>query len=160
MPDLTTPRLLLHALTIEEARALLAGESLPAWPCARGYPLPDTPDGLGLFLHHLVEDFGFYLVVRGADGLVVGEIGFVAPPAEKTVAIGYGIAPAARRQGYATEAIRGLSEWALAQPGVGAVRAETLPGNEPSARALLRAGFAEVGPGEKVRRFVLRSSVG
>ena len=57
--------------------------------------------------------------------------------------IGYAIVPSARRQGYATEAIAALTEWALAQPEVDEVRAQTLPDNEPSIRALLRAGFAE-----------------
>jgi RimJ/RimL family protein N-acetyltransferase len=74
--------------------------------------------------------------------------------------IGYGIVPGERRRGYATEAIRGLSRWALRQPGVGEVQAQTLPDNEPSARALLRAGFVEGEPGENVRRFALRSLPG
>lgn len=157
MPDLATPRLLLHPLTVEEAVVLRAGDALAGWALAYGYPLPDTADGLGLFLRHGVERFGFYLVVRAEDGLVVGEIGFVAPPADGTVAIGYGIVPSARRQGFATEAIRALSDWALDQPGVGEVRAETPPDNEPSIRALLRGGFVEVEPGERVRRFVRTS---
>ena len=155
MPDLTTPRLLLHALTIEEARALHAGEPLRGWALAPGYPLPDTHDGVAFVVRHGIEDFGFYLVVRRDDELVVGEIGFVGPPKDGAVMIGYAIVPSARRHGYATEAIAALSEWALAQPGVGEVRAQTLPDNEPSIRALLCAGFAEVEPGEKVRRFSL-----
>jgi RimJ/RimL family protein N-acetyltransferase len=118
--------------------------------------MPDTADGLGFLLNHQVEDFGFYLVVRTDEALVVGEIGFVGPPVDGVVAIGYAILPGERRQGYATEAIRGLSEWALRQPGVGEVQAQTLPGNEPSARALLRAGFAETESGQNVRRFALR----
>jgi RimJ/RimL family protein N-acetyltransferase len=154
VPDLATPRLLLHPLSAEEARALRAEEPLAGWELAPGYPLPDTHDGLGLYLRHLVERFGFYLVVRAEDGLVIGEIGFVAPPADGVATIGYGIVPSVRRQGFATEAIQGMSDWALEQPGVVEVRAETTPDNEPSARALLRAGFAEVEAGERVRRFV------
>ena len=67
--------------------------------------------------------------------------------------IGYAIVPSARRQGYATEAISALSGWALAQPEVGEVRAQTLPDNEASIRALLRAGFEETHGNEKLRRF-------
>src|SRR6266536_672520 len=153
MPDLTTARLLLHALTIEEARALHAGEPVPGWTFAPGYPLPDTHDGVGFLVRHGVEDFGFYLVVRRDDELVVGEVGFVGPPKEGAVMIGYAIVPEARRRGYATEAIRAISDWALAQDGVGEVLAQTLPENEASTRALLRAGFDETAPTEKVRRF-------
>jgi RimJ/RimL family protein N-acetyltransferase len=160
VPDLATSRLRLRPLTTGEARTLLAREPLPELRFAPGYPLPDTADGLGFLLNHFVEDFGFYLVVRTEDALVVGEIGFVGPPTHGAVTIGYGIVPGERRQGYASEAIRGLSDWALRQPGVEEVRAQTLPGNEPSARALLRAGFVEAEPGENVRRFALQASRG
>jgi [ribosomal protein S5]-alanine N-acetyltransferase len=160
MPDLATSRLLLHALTIEEARALHAGEPLPGWTFAQGFPLPDTHDGVGFLVRHGVEDFGFYLVVRRDDDLVVGEVGFVGPPKEAAVMIGYAIVPESRRRGYATEAIRAISGWALAQDGVEEVLAQTLPDNEASIRALLRVGFAEIAPTEKVRRFALRPTAG
>jgi ribosomal-protein-alanine N-acetyltransferase len=74
--------------------------------------------------------------------------------------IGYAIVPEARGRGYATEAIAAISDWALAQPGVGEVRAQTLPDNEASVRALLRAGFTEIEPAEKVRRFALLNQRG
>jgi RimJ/RimL family protein N-acetyltransferase len=70
------------------------------------------------------------------------------------VTIGYAIVPSARRQGYATEAIGAVASWSLRQPDVDHVRAQTLPENEASVRALLRAGFEEDAPASKVRRFV------
>jgi GNAT superfamily N-acetyltransferase len=155
VPDLRTTRLLLRALSVGEARAVRTGETLPDLPFAEGYPLPDTYDGLGLFLDHGDERFGFSLIVRRRDGLVIGEIGFVRPPRNGAVMIGYAIVPSARRRGYATEAISALSAWALGEPDVRAVRAQTLPDNEPSIRALLRAGFVEDEPSGKLRRFVL-----
>jgi RimJ/RimL family protein N-acetyltransferase len=154
VPDLETARLRLHALTFEEARALDAGELPAGWAYASGYPMPDTKDGVGLYLRHGDRAYGFHFVVRREDELVIGEIGFVAPPRDDAVMIGYAIVPSARRQGYATEAIVALSEWSLEQPGVEHVRAQTLPDNAASIRALLRAGFAEDEPGPKVRGFV------
>ena len=153
VPGLTTARLVLRALTTDEARAIRSGQSLTGVSFADGYPLPDTYDGLGLFLRHGDERWGFALVVRREDGLVVGEIGFVGPPERGGVMIGYAIVPSARRQGFATEAIAALSDWALAQPEVGEVRAQTLPDNEASIRALLRAGFVETDGNERLRRF-------
>jgi RimJ/RimL family protein N-acetyltransferase len=154
VPDLETTRLRLHALTTEEAKVLGAGELPAGWVYAPGYPLPDTRDGVGLYLRHDDQAYGFHFVVRREDERVIGEIGFVAPPRSGVVTIGYAIVPSERRQGYATEAISALTEWSLEQPGVENVRAQTLPDNEPSIRALLRAGFEEEEPGAKVRRFV------
>jgi RimJ/RimL family protein N-acetyltransferase len=156
VPELTTPRFFLRPLMLDEGRALHEGaETLPGWVFAGGYPLPDTRDGVGFLVRHGVEEFGFYLIVRREDGLVVGEIGFVGPPVNGVVTIGYAIVPSARGHGYATEAIRGLTGWALARADVDEVHADTLPDNEPSVRALLRAGFAEVAPRGRLRRFVL-----
>jgi RimJ/RimL family protein N-acetyltransferase len=154
VPDLETRRLRLHALTEEEAEVLHAGVLPVGWSYDDDYPLPDTKDGVGLYLRHGERDYGFHFVVRREDERVIGEIGFVAPPRGGAVTLGYAIVPSARRQGYATEAIAGLAEWSLAQPGVGVVRAQTLPDNEASIRALLSAGFEEEEPGSKVRRFV------
>ena len=157
MPALETPRLRLHPLTADEAEALHAGALPSGWSYPDEYPLPDTKDGAGLYLRHGVRDYGFHFVVRREDELVIGEIGFVAPPRGGAVTIGYAIVPAARRQGYATEAIVAVTEWSLAQPEVAQVRAQTLPDNEASIRALLRAGFAEDEPGARTRRFVRTS---
>ena len=155
MPDLTTERLLLRALKAEEAQLLRDALTVPGCRFADGFPLPDTHDGLDLFLRHGDERFGFSLIVRRDDGLVIGEIGFVGLPIRGVVTIGYAIVPSARRNGYATEAIAAFSEWALDQPDVEVVRAQTLPDNEPSIRALLRVGFVEEPRRGKVRRFAL-----
>ena len=154
MPDLETVRLRLHALTAEEAELIRAGALPDGWAYAEGYPLPDTKDGVGLFLRHGDRDYGFHFVVRRDDERVIGEIGFVEPPKGGAVTIGYAIVPSARRRGYATEAIFAVTEWSLAQRDVTCVRAQTLPDNEASMRALWSAGFEEDDPGPKVRRFV------
>jgi RimJ/RimL family protein N-acetyltransferase len=158
VPDLETPRLHLHSLSAEEAETLHAGTLPEGWRYSPAYPLPDTQDGVGLFLRHGNREFGFHYVLRREDDVVIGEIGFVGQPEGGAVMIGYAIAPEARRQGYATEAIVAVTEWALAQPEVEQVRAQTLPDNEPSIRALLRAGFEEDEPAARVRRFVRSSA--
>ena len=156
MPELETPRLRLRPLTIEEATALHEGEVVDGLRYGDGYPMPDTRDGVGLFLKHGVVDYGFHLILRREDDRVIGEIGFVGPPEYGVVTIGYAIVPEARRHGFATEAIVALTEWAIAKPEVDVVRAQTLPDNEPSIRALLRTGFSEEEPLPKIRRFAYR----
>jgi [ribosomal protein S5]-alanine N-acetyltransferase len=47
-----------------------------------------------------------HLFVSADEGLVVGSGGFKGPPADGAVEIGYGVAPSARGQGFATQAVR------------------------------------------------------
>src|SRR5262249_58774532 len=147
-----------EGLWAEEAETLDGGTPPGGWQYSPAYPLPDTKDGVGLFLRHGDCEFGFHYVIRREDEVVIGEIGFVGQPQGGAVMIGYAIAPEARRQGYATEAIVAVTEWALAQPEVEYVRGQTLPDNEPSIRALTRARFEVDEPAARVRRFVRSSA--
>ena len=71
--------------------------------------------------------------------------------------IGYGISPEFQGQGYATEAVRAACRWALAQPGVAAVEAETEPANAASQAVLRKVGFVPTGTvGKEGPRFILR----
>lgn len=80
-----------------------------------------------------------------AAPLVVGLLGYKgAPNRQGEVEIGYGMAPAYRGQGYMTEAVRALVDWALAQPGCRGVRALTLPDNVASQRVLQKVGLVLV----------------
>jgi RimJ/RimL family protein N-acetyltransferase len=54
--------------------------------------------------------------------------------------------PACRRQGYAREAVRALSDWALAQTGIAAVRASVEFNNHGSKAVLRDCGFGYVRP--------------
>ena len=72
--------------------------------------------------------------------------GFKGPPQDGTVEIGYSVLPRFQGQGYATEMVRALVDWALAQPGVSRIVAETLEANTASVRLLRRLGFARTEP--------------
>ena len=52
------------------------------------------------------------------DGVVVGGIGFHGPPSGDVVEVGYGVVPAARGRGVATEALRLLLDVAAGLEGV------------------------------------------
>ena len=155
MPDLETARLRLHALTAEEAEALGAGEPPAGWAYASGFPMPDTRDGVGLFLRHGDQAFGFHFVVRLEDQLVIGEIGFVGPPQNAAVTIGYAIVPAARGQGYATEALSVLLDWARQQSGLTCVLADTTRSNLASQRLLERVGLHRIGEDGELLYYML-----
>jgi RimJ/RimL family protein N-acetyltransferase/uncharacterized protein YbdZ (MbtH family) len=86
--------------------------------------------------------WGMYLLVRSSDGVVVGGMGFHGTPDDQgQVEIGFDLAPQARGNGYASEALVGLARWGLQQPGVEQVIATTTPDNVPAQHVMERAGF-------------------
>jgi ribosomal-protein-alanine N-acetyltransferase len=90
--------------------------------------------------------YGIWVLMERRSRTVVGDAGFLGPPGEdEAVEIGYSVIPDRRGRGYATEAVRALVAWALAQPGVSAVVARCTPDNTPSVRLLDRAGFRRTG---------------
>jgi RimJ/RimL family protein N-acetyltransferase len=81
---------------------------------------------------------------------LIGHVGFHGPAginalrAADAVEIGYTIFPEHRRNGYATEAVEALLDWARAQ-GIHRFVASVGPGNEPSLKIVRRLGFVEIG---------------
>jgi RimJ/RimL family protein N-acetyltransferase len=102
--------------------------------------------------------WGLFAIQRTDDLVALGGIGFHGPPSEDGVAeIGYDLVPAARGGGWATDAARLISRWALSRPEVRTVLATTDPENAASQRVLARAGFAWVGDREGLRAYELSS---
>jgi RimJ/RimL family protein N-acetyltransferase len=90
--------------------------------------------------------FGFAVVHR-ESGLVIGSAGFTGPPdAGGATEIAYGIVPAYRGRGYATEAAAALVAWAWLDGRVTSARAHTLPERNASTRVLEKCGFSFAGP--------------
>jgi len=155
--QIATKRLRLRQLDVGESRALLNGRAQPERPWISGYPIEGTLIAVEAFLRQVSAGgrpghYGVYQLIRLTDSLVLGDIGFHAPPDRGgTVTVGYGLAPAARGQGYATEALRALIDWALTQPGVRRVEADTAHGNLPSRRVMERAGMRFIGQNDLLR---------
>ncbi|HEY3343947.1 MAG TPA: GNAT family N-acetyltransferase [Anaerolineaceae bacterium] len=86
--------------------------------------------------------FTYWMLIIREQGLGVGMVGFKGTPgSDGEVEIGYGISQVYQSQGYMTEAVRGLVDWAFQQPECLSVRAETLRTNLPSHRVLQKSGF-------------------
>lgn len=94
------------------------------------------------------------LSLRG-DPKYIGDLCFKGPAKHSAVEIGYGIEPAYEGNGYMTEAVKAMTEWAFRQPGVHFVEAETEPDNKASQRILEKCGFVANGHGKEGPRFVL-----
>jgi [ribosomal protein S5]-alanine N-acetyltransferase len=102
----------------------------------------------------------YFAVLAGASAArtLIGGVGYKGPPsADGTVEVGYGIVSDRRRQGYASEAVRGLLGHAFAVASVTRVIAETLPELTPSIGVLRKCGFRLLGEGSEpgVIRFEL-----
>src|SRR3954451_23379403 len=154
-----TTRLKLIPATVASARAeigdrgefaRLLGTSVPDnWP-------PETAaDALPLFLgwFEAVPDrvgwFGWYALVPGDEAalpVLVGGGGVFGPPRDGGAQIGSSVLPQSQRQGYATEIVRELVNWALGQQRMIRIVAETEWANPASVRVLENAGFVSVGP--------------
>ncbi|MEW2391771.1 GNAT family N-acetyltransferase [Streptomyces venezuelae] len=89
--------------------------------------------------------WGMYAVVRTADELTVGGMGFHGPPDDNgCVEVGYDLVEQARGNGYATTALRALSAWALTHPEVRSLLALTTPENTASQKVATGAGFSRL----------------
>jgi RimJ/RimL family protein N-acetyltransferase len=143
---LQTARLRLEPLTMEAARAILAGDlsglTAAGLAAAEGWPHEDTADGLAMAVKAGYPP-GWLIT---ADGAVIGDLGTHGPVDEAgRVEIGYGLAAPSRGQGYGSEAVLAVTEWLLSQPEVRLVQAHTLTSNAASRRVLEKAGFRYLG---------------
>jgi len=91
----------------------------------------------------------FWLLKDKASSIIVGAAGFKGTPnSDGEVEIGYASGENFRKKGYITEAVDKMCEWALRQPGVHAVIAETDTWNGESHGVLKRCGFEKYKSGE------------
>ncbi|MET8516361.1 GNAT family N-acetyltransferase [Streptomyces sp. NPDC005077] len=155
---LSTERFVLRELTAAQVAALLRDDaSGDDW--APGYPSAGTRAAATGFGRRTtdrhVRGFGMYQVVRCADGRVIGDIGFHTPPHEGSVEVGFGLVESGRGAGYASGALRELTRWALAQPGVTTVVARTPKDSTASQAVLERVGFHRTAEEAELLHYVL-----
>ncbi len=89
------------------------------------------------------QDWDWYAIwfIERKNGSHVGDLCFKGLGSDGSVEIGYGISEDNQGHSYATEAVDAAAAWALKQPGVCRVEAETAPDNTASQRVLEKGGF-------------------
>ena len=148
---LETPRLKIHIASDEEIRFLIAAQRDDALKAAY------TEMFKGCAEHPHERKWYAPWMIELKEGTHVGELCFMGPPSGGAVEIGYGISEEYRNRGYASEAVKAVSAWALDKPGVAAVEAETDPENKASQRVLEKCGFAPNGKfGEEGPRYTCK----
>lgn len=148
---LETERLIIYPLTDDEMRALIDAQENPDLKQAYTEMLQ------GCLLHPEARIWNaiWNIELREQAGTVVGDMSFKGLGDDGTVEIGYGTRAGYCNKGYMTEAVKRITQWALAQEGVARVEAETAPDNIASQRVLAKAGFIPNGQmGEEGPRFV------
>lgn len=121
----------------------LIGSSVPdGWP--------EFPEAIGFTLdrlQHAPENdraWSMQFFIDDTTGRLVGSGGFVSAPVDRTVEIGYEVAPEFRGQGFGTAAARALVERAVTSGEVDHVLAHTLPGPNASTGVLVSLDFEHV----------------
>ena len=136
---LKTERLHIHLATDEEMRTWIAGEPDEGLTLAYGEMLAAARQ------HPEARQWYAAWFMETEDNTRIGELCFKGLAADGTVEIGYGVEPAFQNRGYATEAVRAITKWALSEPGVRRISAETEDDNPASQKVLLKAGFLPTG---------------
>ncbi|MFD8010576.1 GNAT family N-acetyltransferase [Streptomyces sp. NPDC058955] len=158
--SVATERLLLHPLTVPEGERIAARAPLPGERWGEGYPGAGDLASVNAFLRRCAEDgdpgpYRTYQIRLREGGLVVGGIGFHAPPGpDGAVTVGYGIVPGERGRGYASEALAAVIGIAR-EAGAAVLRGDADPANVPSHRVMERAGMRRVAEGDGPVRFLV-----
>ena len=155
VPPIATPRLVLVSLDVRATELILAGDEVGAGE-RLGVILPSdlgrAAEGLlRIRLHDLrtFPDAQTWLLrliaIRTMPRRMAGFVGFHGPPdAQGRAEIGYEVLPAYRRRGIASEAVRGMLEWARPQ-GVRTFVASIRPDNAASRSLATQLGFRPAG---------------
>jgi ribosomal-protein-alanine N-acetyltransferase len=155
-----TQRLELFPLTGEAIEALLAGDGMRLRSLTNAEfqspvaPPPYMAESLPVVRDRLRNNpqeapWWNWLVVRQDSREAVGSVAFGgAPDAAGAVLVGYAMYPAREGNGYATEAVRAMVDWAFAQPGVEVVRALAPVWNTPAVHVAEKVGMQPVGSHE------------
>jgi len=154
---LTTARLVLEPVTLEQVEAVFRGDRR-ALEEITGAKVPEAWPGRALVerafsasLERIRADpetrlWGdrMMIVKEGGERLLVGSVVFHGRPADGIAEVGYGVEERWQCKGLATEGTRACVEWALAEPGIRAVTATTPPWHTASIRVLEKSGLVRI----------------
>lgn len=114
--------------------------------------LPNVADESKNYLYSTL-----WTVISKAENKMVGDLCFVGEPNDQgEVEIGYGTYEDFRGNGYMTEAVGGMIEWAKQQPHVKAIIASTDKTNVASYSVLQKNQFAKTGDSDELFHWKLK----
>lgn len=150
-----TERLILYPTANESMERLIAAEHDAEMKQAYSEMLQGCVQNPNERIWYAVWD----IELKNSPRTIVGDFCFKGLNADGMVEIGYGLYDGCCGRGYMTEALEAVCKWAVLQPRVKRIEAETAPENNASRRVLFRVGFMPTGAiGEEGPRFVFLST--
>jgi len=122
-----------------------------------GYPDQETLETIPKILANLElvdapTGFESWLIITKEEMKIIGDIGFKGiPNPSGEVDLGYGIIETEQRKGYAIEAAKALSNWALSHPNVKTITAKCLLNNYGSFKILEKLNFTKIAQDENMQ---------
>ena len=145
-----TKRIKMYPASREQMKKIIAAETSEELKVAYSEMLEGC-------LQHM-DEWEWYAMwnIELMNGTRVGDLNFKGLDENGVTEIGYVILGEYQDQGYATEAVKAVTEWALQKNNVTAIEAETDVNNIISQKVLAKCGFIANGAvGEEGPRFVL-----
>ena len=151
-PEIKTKKLIIRPLSYEELEELCKSVTDAEEKKAYGEMLE------GCRSHHVNRLWYTAWEISLRDtGERVGDMCFKGTPENNETEIGYGIDEQHRNKGYASEAVKALTEWAFSNSGeLYFVTAQADPENTASIRVLQKNGFVPAGRGDAGPLFASR----
>lgn len=143
-----TKRLDLYCLTFDELRSkrLIGRIFTNPHGVYTGENLPRTNRLADVKAHPERIRWYYRMIVDRIRNQTVGSVSFHASPDERgMVEIGIGIAQLEQGNGFASEALEGMWNWVIDEPGVHYLRYTVSPENAPSMAIIRKFGFPLIG---------------
>jgi ribosomal-protein-alanine N-acetyltransferase len=149
-PELADGRVRLRRWSLSDLACIEAAATDHRIPEGTSVPALFTAEEGAAFIHRqwsrIRDGVGVsQAVVDAGTDQAVGLAWLSLRPQPGVGGVGYWVIPAARRRGYATAAVRLLSDWALSAVGLDRVEAWVEPDNTASQGVLLSSGFDQEG---------------
>ena len=146
MTGITTPRLLLRPFAEADREAMIGFYGDPVVMAVRKYGVRDRAAASAAFdeilAHWAAHGFGLCAVVERAGGAFCGECGLRWNLGEeRDIELSYGLFPAFRGRGYATEAAAASLAWGSGDLGLDVIVARSRGDNAVSHRVLEKLGM-------------------
>ena len=138
---INTERLVIRPFRLSDAEDVFEWRSDPEVNKFMPYPCDESVDEVRQRIGEWIVDNDKYAIVLKETGKVIGDISLEWSEKDKAYEIGYNINRGFWGRGYATEAVRGLLDWALKELDVHDFTAFYAKENAASGRVLEKCGF-------------------